>query len=47
MILLNVSERSKLQLFLHWTNYPSEKASEHEYCFGNVPDELLKSLFSN
>jgi hypothetical protein len=47
MILLNVSERSKLQLYLHWTNYPSAKTSQHDYCLGAVQEEPLRKMLSD
>ena len=47
LVLLNVSERKKLQVFLHTKPYPSAKTHEHELCLGDVPDELLANLFKN
>lgn len=47
MILLNVSQKSKLQLFLHWTNYPSANKDEHDICLGNAPTEAFKAMLSN
>ena len=47
MILLNVSQKSKVQLFLHWTNYPSANKDEHDICLGNAPTEALKMMLSS
>ena len=41
MILLNISQRSKLQIYLHWTHYPSVEKDAHDICLGDVPITAL------
>ena len=43
--MLNVSNRKRVQIYVHKRNYPSFELDEHEFAVGNIPDELLKRMF--
>ena len=43
LLLLNVSNRTKLQVYVHLHPFPDEK--NHHYPLGDVPDYALKALF--
>ena len=45
LILINLSQKSKLQAFLHWTQYPSVKRGEHDYALGAVEPKQVADLF--
>ena len=47
LILLNISERKRLQVYLHWTNYPSAKKYGHDVCLGALPTEPLGQLLAD
>ena len=47
MILLNISERSKVQVYLHWSHYPSAKLGQHDVCLGDLPAQVLQKMLSN
>ena len=40
-LLLNVSNRKRVQIYVHKKNYPSVEIDEHEFAVGNIPDEIL------
>ena len=44
-LLLNVSNRKRLQVYIHKRNYPSELADEHEYAAGDIPNHILQRMF--
>ena len=44
-LLLNVSNRKRVQIYVHKKNYPSVEIDEHEFAVGNIPDEILKRMF--
>ena len=47
LILVNLSERKRLAVYLHWTNYPSANKNEHDYCLGALPSEPLSKLLAD
>jgi len=47
MILLNISERSKVQVYLHWSRYPSAKLDQHYLCLGDLPAQVIQKMLSN
>ena len=44
LLLLNVSNRTKLQVYLHLHPFPDE--TSHHYPLGDVPQKALKDLFN-
>lgn len=45
LVLLNLSNRSKLQVYVGSSPFPDE--TKHEYPLGDVPRKVLKALFKN
>ena len=47
LLLLNVSKKKDLQIFIHKTSYPSELRNEYDYALGDVPEHVLKAMSLN
>jgi len=47
LLLLNVSNRKHLQIYVHKNSYPSDIFTEHEYALGDVPEHVLRAMFQN
>ena len=47
LLLLNVSQRQNLQIYIHKNSYPSQDFSEHEYAVGDIPEHVLRAIFRN
>ena len=47
LLLLNVSNREDLQIYINSHSYPSSKKNEFEYALGDLPERVLKSMFKN
>ena len=45
LLLINVSNRKHLQVYIHKNSYPSEQFSEHEYALGDIPEHVLRAMF--
>ena len=45
LLLLNVSNRTKLQVYVHFHSFPDQ--TSHYYPLGDVPESVLKALFAN
>ena len=43
LLLLNVSTKKNLQVYIGSTNYPSEK-TDYDYAVGDIPDSSLKDI---
>ena len=44
-LLLNITNRERLQVYIHKRNYPSELPDEHEFAVGDLPDHVLQRMF--
>ena len=44
-LLLNVSNRKRLQVYIHKRNYPTELIDEHEFAVGDIPEHVIKRMF--
>ena len=44
-LLLNVSNRKRLSVYINRKNYPSQSTEEHAYAVGDIPEDILKSVF--
>ena len=47
LLLLNLSKRKDLQVYIHHAAYPSIAINEHDYSLGDLPDNILRSMFKN
>ncbi len=47
LLLLNISKRKDLQVYIHKNSYPSEVFQEHEYALGDIPEHVLRAIFRN
>jgi hypothetical protein len=47
LLLLNVSNRKHLQVYVHKNSYPSDLFTEHEYALGDIPEHVLRAMFQN
>lgn len=41
LLLLNVSRKNNLRVFIHKKSYPSQLFNEHEYALGDLPADIL------
>ena len=44
LLLLNVSNKTDLQIYMHGNRYPSAKHDEHLYAIGDLPKPLLQDM---
>lgn len=47
LLLLNVSKRKDLQIYIHSRCYPSDLFREHEYALGDIPEHVIRAMFQN
>ena len=47
LLLLNVSNRKDLQIYIHSRTYPSDLFGEHEYALGDIPEHVIRAMFQN
>ena len=47
LLLLNVSNRKDLQIYIHSRSYPSDLFGEHEYALGDIPEHVIRAMFQN
>lgn len=47
LLLLNVSKKKDLQIYIHKASYPSDLHMEHEYALGDIPEHVLRAMFQN
>ena len=45
LLLLNVSKRKDLQIYIHSRSYPSDLFREHEYALGDIPEHVIRAMF--
>ena len=45
LLLLNVSKRKDLQIYMHSRSYPSDLFNEHEYALGDIPEHVIRAMF--
>ena len=47
LLLLNVSKRNDLQVYIHKNSYPSDLFNEHDYALGDIPEHVLRAMYQN
>ena len=47
LLLLNVSKKKDLQIYMHSRSYPSDHFNEHEYALGDIPEHVIRAMFKN
>ena len=47
MILIQLSKKTDLAVYIHWSKYPSPKAGCYEQMFGDLPDDKLDELLKS
>ena len=47
LLLLNVSKKKDLQVYMHCKSYPSDLFNEHDYALGDIPEHVLRHMFQN
>ena len=47
LLMLNISKRKDLQVYIHRAAYPSHVFNDHEYALGDVPSHALKAIYQN
>ena len=47
LLLLNISKRKDLQVYVHRAAYPSHVFNDHEYALGDIPEHALRAIYKN
>ena len=47
LLLLNVSKKKDLTIYMHRNRYPSELKDEHEYAVGDIPKHMLHAMLEH
>ena len=44
LLLLNISKRKDLQIYIHRIEYPSDQFMDYEYALGDIPPHVMSNL---
>ena len=47
LLLLRISKRKDLQIYISKNSYPSDLFREHDYALGDVPEHVLRAMYQN
>mmetsp|Transcript_36906 Transcript_36906/g.48500 ORF Transcript_36906/g.48500 Transcript_36906/m.48500 type:complete len:224 (+) Transcript_36906:560-1231(+) len=47
LLLLNISKKKDLEIYVHSQAYPTSEFNEHGYALGDVPEFVIRSIFKN
>ena len=47
LLLLNISKKEDLQVYIHKNSYPSDLFNEHDYALGDIPEHVLRAMYQN
>ena len=47
LLLLRVSKRKDLQIYIHKNSYPSDLFQEHDYALGDIPEHVIRAMYQN
>ena len=47
LLLLNVSKKKDLQIYINSRSYPSDLRNEYEFAVGDIPEQVIRAMSKN